>query len=299
MSSRTAPSRSRSPRCVCWSRPSTETGSRGRLRAARRSGLAGSAAGVGSGDGLAGRAGRRRARATARPVPSSSGDSPVQPDRSSPSPPRRPAVRAWWSPYGGAPSASELADHHVQPGARPARLRRPRPSSRGRAGPRRAAPGMRGAAPDSRSSRTIRPLVALLKWLTTWRFPATSCRTRTVATRRASVAGGRQNAAYMLLRRSTTSRSPAASSSAGPSGVPPVRRRPRRGRAGRQSPGEAVRRDPVGRADDAEQARGHQQPGRRAAPGGGAQRGRRQGVVQHARSRRGRRAPSVRCGAGR
>ena len=46
---------------------------------------------------------------------------------------------------------------------------------------------MRGLAPSSSSARTIRPLVALLKWLTTWRLPSISCSTRTVATRRRQV----------------------------------------------------------------------------------------------------------------
>ena len=45
--------------------------------------------------------------------------------------------------------------------------------------------GVRGLAPSSSSARTMRPLVALLKWLTTDRLPADSWSTRTVATRRA------------------------------------------------------------------------------------------------------------------
>ena len=63
----------------------------------------------------------------------------------------------------------------------------------------------------------MRPFVALLKWLTTCRFPATSCSTRTVATRLPSSAGGRQNAAYMPDRRSTSSPEPIASAIASPS----------------------------------------------------------------------------------
>ena len=51
----------------------------------------------------------------------------------------------------------------------------------------------------------MRPLVALLKWLTTVRRPSDSWSTRTVATRRARSAGGRQKAAYVLDRRSTSS----------------------------------------------------------------------------------------------
>ena len=41
----------------------------------------------------------------------------------------------------------------------------------------------------------MRPLVALLKWETTFRFPPTSWSTRTVATRDASSGPGRQKAA--------------------------------------------------------------------------------------------------------
>ncbi len=63
----------------------------------------------------------------------------------------------------------------------------------------------------------MRPLVALLKWLTTVRRPPDSWSTRTVATRRATSAGGRQNAAYEVERRSTSRPPRIASVTASPS----------------------------------------------------------------------------------
>jgi hypothetical protein len=46
-----------------------------------------------------------------------------------------------------------------------------------------SSPTVDGCAPASASARTIRPFVALLKWLTTERVPARSCSTRTAAVR--------------------------------------------------------------------------------------------------------------------
>ena len=82
----------------------------------------------------------------------------------------------------------------------------------------------------------MRPLVALLKWLTTERLPSTSCSTRTVATRRAGSAGGRQNAAYMPERRSTSRPLPDGAGHGRAEGARARRRRPSRGRAGMASP---------------------------------------------------------------
>jgi hypothetical protein len=59
--------------------------------------------------------------------------------------------------------------------------------------------------------RTIRPFVALLKWLTTFRVGA--CSTRTVAVRPATSPFGFHAAAYAEDRRSRTSPSPATSGS--------------------------------------------------------------------------------------
>ena len=82
---------------------------------------------------------------------------------------------------------------------------------------RARAAGVRGSRPSSSRARTRRPLVALLKWLTTLRRPSASWSTRTVATRRARSGVGRQNAAYVLERRSTSRPVPSASTTAGPS----------------------------------------------------------------------------------
>ena len=66
------------------------------------------------------------------------------------------------------------------------------PRSRSASARRAGEPGL---APSSSRARVMRPLVALLKWETTFRFPSTSCSTRTVATRGASSGPGRQKAA--------------------------------------------------------------------------------------------------------
>ncbi len=120
---------------------------------------------------------------------------------------------------------------------------------------------MRGFAPSSRSARTSRPLVALLKWLTTCRRPATSCSTRTVATRGARSAGGRQNAAYVVERRSTSSPLPTVPATAGPRVVAPhAGHRAEAGQGG--VAGEAVGRDPVARAQQSEEAADDRDPRR-------------------------------------
>ena len=76
-----------------------------------------------------------------------------------------------------------------------------------------------GLAPSSSRLRTSRPLVALLKWLTTVRRPSASCSTRTVTTRRARSGSGRQNPAYVVDLRSTSSPPPTASRTTAPSEV--------------------------------------------------------------------------------
>ena len=156
--------------------------------------------------------------------------------------------------------ASQVADDHVEPGAVPAgRTRLDLPAQRRRGG-RRTGPGVPGAAPSSSSARTIRPLVALLKCETTLRVPSTSCSTRTVTTRAGQVRG-------RAPERRRTSRS---------AGRRPARGRPRPARRRRAAgsststrcrcpgsddvAGEPVGRDPVGRAQQPEQARGHRQP---------------------------------------
>lgn len=77
--------------------------------------------------------------------------------------------------------------------------------------------GSFGAAPSVSRLRTIRPLVALLKWLTTFRVGA--CSTRTVAVRPATSPFGFHAAAYAAERRSRTSPDPAASGSTSAIGV--------------------------------------------------------------------------------
>ena len=136
-----------------------------------------------------------------------------------------------------------------------------------RAAGRRAGPGVPGSAPSSSSARTSRPLVALLKWLTT--LPR--CR-RPRAAPAPSPPAARGRAPGARTRRTSTSAGRRRRPRAG-------RVRDRRGRAcSRQcadtppSPGsddvagEPVRRDPVAGPDQPEQARGDRQPGRGAAP---------------------------------
>ena len=128
---------------------------------------------------------------------------------------------------------SELLDDHVE-----------RVALTGRAAPSSAfqpsavivsarAAGVPGAAPCSSRARTRRPLVALLKWLTTERRPSVSCSTRTVATRGARSGAGRQNEAYVVERRSTTRPVPARSRTTGS-------RTPRQWAATGPSPGSEV-----------------------------------------------------------
>ena len=115
-------------------------------------------------------------------------------------------------------SFSELLDDHVELLAVLARVVRARPSSRGRGDlVGEARPGSTGEPPRSSSARTSLPFVALLKWLTTMRRDPTCCSTRTVATREARSRSGRQKAAYVLDRRSTTRPLPAASRTTGSS----------------------------------------------------------------------------------
>ena len=140
------------------------------------------------------------------------------------------------------PLRSDLADHDVELGA--PRVGSPTSTFQpSRVSASASACGVRGSAPSSSSARTIRPLVALLKWLTTLRRPADSWRTRTVATRGASSSGGRQKAAYVLDRRSTSSPRPIASRPPGRGPRARCRRRSRvragrrRRRAGRPGSG--------------------------------------------------------------
>ena len=158
---------------------------------------------------------------------------------------------------------------------------RARRSSRGRVRTSASLAGVRGSRPSSSRARTRRPLVALLKWLTTWRLPATSCSTRTVATCGASV--GR--------------RPPERGVRAGPEvDQQPGAERLRDGLAERVAPdpghradagehgvaGEPVRRDPVARAHQAEQAAGDRDPAAGAPLGRGGERGEAERVVEDA-----------------
>ena len=111
-----------------------------------------------------------------------------------------------------------------------------------------SAAGVLGVAPLSSSARTIRPLVALLKWLTTLRVPPDLVEHPHGGDPAARSAPGRQNAAYVVERRSTTSPLPAASRSDRVEVAAPVRRDDAEpGQV--DAAGEPVRRDPVGRAD--------------------------------------------------
>ena len=65
--------------------------------------------------------------------------------------------------------------------------------------------GVRGSAPSSSSARTMRPLVALLKWLTTLRLPSDLVEHAHGGDASGQVGVGRQKAAYVLERRSTSS----------------------------------------------------------------------------------------------
>ena len=92
--------------------------------------------------------------------------------------------------------------------------------------------GVRGSRPSSSRARTSRPLVALLKWLTTWRRPLTSCSTRTRDHARAEV--GRRPPERGVRRGAEVDDQPAAGGLPGRRG--PARRAserpPRRARAG-------------------------------------------------------------------
>ena len=114
--------------------------------------------------------------------------------------------------------------HHLRPRGRPRRAgcRRGRlgPSSTAQPRSRSASarrPGYAGRRPSSSRARTIRPLVALLKWLTTLRCASASCSTRTVATRGAARRRPpeRRRTAWSAGR--PAGRGPAPRSTAGPS----------------------------------------------------------------------------------
>ncbi len=158
---------------------------------------------------------------------------------------------------------------------------------------------MRGAVPSSSRARTSRPLVALLKWLTTCRRPSTSCSTRTVATRRARSGVGRQNAAYVDERRSTSRPPPSALAHHRVEVRAPVRGDPAEPGQGDVT-GEPVGGDRVTGAHQPEHRRGHRQPPRRPAACGAVQRGEVESLVEHAgvdpvRPRRPGRVQALRC----
>ena len=161
----------------------------------------------------------------------------------------------------------DLADHHVELGAPAGRLAHldlpaERPQQVGQLA------GGLGLPPSSSRARTILPLVALLKWLTTWRLPFDSCSTRTVATRGASSAGGRQKAAYIVDRRSTSRPSPSASVTAGPSASRQTAATgPRLGRAVSPERRYAGIRSPARTSPNSEEVTATRDPSRRLAAG--------------------------------
>ena len=213
------------------------------------------------------------------------------------------STRAPAGPVADPLGHSDLGDDHVEPraraSARAASTFQPRSRSRSA-----SAPGSRWLAPSSSRARTIRPLVALLKWLHHL-APAVAARAAParVATRGARSGAGRQNAAYVAGAQ--VHQQPAADGLA---------RRPRRGAARHSAgdraeagqggvAGEPVRRDPVAGPDQAEQRRGDREPARpRVAWRRRPRRGEVEGVVQHpgvdlvgAGRRGGRAAPALRA----
>ena len=181
------------------------------------------------------------------------------------------------------PEASELADDHVELGApagRRADLDLPAEVAR-EVGERGR--GARGRPPSSSSARTIRPLVALLKWLTTLRLPSTSCSTRTVATRGASV--GRRPPERGVRRRAQVDQQPVAERLGRPPGRGASRQTPATGpRPGSDaSPESRYAGIRSAGADQPEQRRGDREPGRRRRRLAAArERGEVEGVVEHA-----------------
>ena len=102
-----------------------------------------------------------------------------------------------------------------------------------------------------------------------------------VTTLRARSGAGRQKDAYVDERRSTTRPRPAAVAHALVQPPAPVRRH-RAGPGQRHVAREPVGRDPVRRAQQAEQARGHREPGRGPPPRRAGQRPEPQRLVEHA-----------------
>ena len=170
-----------------------------------------------------------------------------------------------------------------------ARRRRRRAAGRGGRGPSSTfqprsgmvsarAEGSR-AAPSSSRARTSRPLVALLKWLTTLRWSPTCWSTRTVATRRArSLAGSPERG----VRGGAQVDHQAGAGSLAHHRVEhaaPVRRD--HAEAGQVHPaGQPVGRDPVAQAHQPEQRRGDRQGAGGPTAGGGIERGQVEGVVE-------------------
>ena len=159
--------------------------------------------------------------------------------------------------------------------------RRSRPSTRGRSAARRRRAACAASRPSSSSARTSRPLVALLKWLTTWRRPSTSCSTRTVTTRAREV--GRRPPERGVRRGAEVDDQPAAGRlpDDGVQRAAPVSGDPAEsGQA--DATAEPVRRDPLAGADQAVQRRDDGEPGQRAAVCRGVQGAEAECVVQDA-----------------
>ncbi len=173
---------------------------------------------------------------------------------SAPAPPARPAPRA------SRPSRS-LSLHRVP--QVPQRLHQ--------------LAGEPGADPDSSRLRTMRPFVALLKWLTTFRVGA--CSTRTVAVRPATSPFGLHAAAYAADRRSHQA-VPGRLGHHLRHGRPPER--PQRTEPRQLHPhGAAVRRDPVVDPHRTPQPGEHQERPPGPLPRHRVERRQAQGVVQH------------------
>ena len=194
-------------------------------------------------------------------------------------------------------SGSDLGDHHVEPGAgrpgAPASTVQPRSRSGRRPG-RARDPGF---APSSSRPRTSRPLVALLKWLTT--VPPAAGLVQHPHGGHPPGEVGRGPPERGVRRGPQVDEQPAPDGLARPPGrgARARRRRPGRGRAawrrresryaGMRSPGRTSPKRRRGR------------PRRRAvaaAPGGGGQAWRGRGRRRGRRCRRGRRGRSARCG---
>jgi hypothetical protein len=143
--------------------------------------------------------------------------------------------------------------------------------------------GVLGSAPLTKSSRTRRPLVALLKWLTTVRELGSPRRrswsTRTVTVRSAAAPVARHSEAYPVDRRSMTSPRAVTDAMAAASGS-------RQCSVSVPTPGSTtladkpVRRDPVGEPQHAPQAAEDQDRASGPAPGRGRQRAEPEGVVE-------------------